>query len=50
MPSTLSTQESASIQVENFKIRRSKAKKLLGINVDNKLKFVIHVETIISES
>ena len=42
----LSTQESASIQVENFTIKSSKAKKLLGINIDNKLKFDIHVESI----
>ena len=42
----LSTQESASIQVENFTIKGSKAKKLLGINIDNKLKFDIHVESI----
>ena len=42
----LSTQESASIQVENFTIKSSKAKKLLGINIDYKLKFDIHVESI----
>ena len=42
----LSTQESASIQVENFTIKSSKAKKLIGINIDNKLKFDIHVESI----
>ena len=42
----LSTQESASIQVENFTIKSSKAKKLLGINIDNKLKFDIHVASI----
>ena len=42
----LSTQESASIPVENFTIKSSKAKKLLGINIDNKLKFDIHVESI----
>ena len=41
-----STQESASIQVENFTIKTSKAKKLLGINIYNKLKFGSHVESI----
>ena len=42
----LITQDSASIQVENFTIKSSKAKKLLGINIENKLKFDIHVESI----
>ena len=42
----LSTQESASIQVENFTKKSSKAKKLLGINIDNKLKLDIYVERI----
>ena len=42
----LSTQECASIQVENFTIKSSKEKKLLGINIDNKLKFDIRVESI----
>ena len=42
----LSTQESVSIQVENFTIKSSKAKKLLGISIDSKLKFDIHVESI----
>ena len=42
----LSTQDSVSIQVENFTIKSSKAKTLLGINIDNKLKFDIHVESI----
>ena len=42
----LSTQESASIQVENFTIKSYPVKKLLRINIDNKLKFDIHVESI----
>ena len=42
----LSTQENASIQVEHFTIKSSKAKKLLGINIDHKLKFDIHVQSI----
>ena len=42
----LSTQESTSVQVENFTIKSCKAKKLLGINIDNKLKFDFHVESI----
>ena len=42
----LITQDSASIQGENFTIKSSKAKKLLGINIENKLKFDIHVESI----
>ena len=42
----LSTQESFNIQIANFTIKSSKAKKLLGINLDKNLKFDIHVESI----
>ena len=42
----LSTQESFNIQIANFKIKSSKAKKLLGINLDKSYKFDIHVESI----
>ena len=34
------------IQIANFKIKSSKAKKLLGINLDKNFKFDIHVESI----
>ena len=42
----LSTQESFNIQLANFTTKSSKAKKLLGINLDENLKFDIHVEII----
>ena len=42
----LSTQESSSIQIANFTIIFYKAKKLLGINLDNNVKFDIYVESI----
>ena len=42
----LSTQESSSIQIANFTITFYKAKKLLGINLGNIVKFDIHVESI----
>ena len=35
----LSSQEITSIQIESFTINCSKIKKLLGINIDNKLEF-----------
>ena len=43
--SILSAEESSNIQVVNFPIK-SKAKKLLRINLDNNLKFDTHVESI----
>ena len=46
MPSTLSTQERFSIQIANVTIKSSKAKRLLGINLDKNLKFDIHVQSI----
>ena len=42
----LSTQEEANIQIANTTIKCSKSKKLLGIVLDNKLKFDKHVENI----
>ena len=42
----LSTQEEANIQIDNTTIKCSKSKKLLGIVLDNKLKFDKHVENI----
>ena len=42
----LSTQEEAIIQIANTTIKCSKSKKLLGIVLDNKLKFEKHVENI----
>ena len=42
----LSTQEEANIQFANMAIKCSKSKKLLGIVLDNKLKFEKHVENI----
>ena len=42
----LSTQESSNIQIANFSIKSSKAKKLLEISLDHNLKFDIHVESI----
>ena len=42
----LSTQESFNIQIANFTIKSSKAKKLLGINLDKNLKFDIHAVSI----
>lgn len=35
----MSTQENTSIHVENFTIKCPERKKLLGINIDDKLKF-----------
>ena len=37
---------SAVIQIGNSRIKCSKVKKLLGVHIDYKRKFVIHVETI----
>ena len=42
----LSTQESFNIQLANFTIKSSKAKKILGINLDKNFKFDVHVESI----
>ena len=42
----LSSQKSSNIQIANFTIKSAKAKKLLGINLDNGLKFDIHAESI----
>ena len=42
----LSTQEEANIQIDNTTKKCSKSKKLLGIVLDNKLKFDKHVENI----
>ena len=42
----LSTQEETNIQIANTTIKCSKSKKLLGIALDNKLKFDKHVENI----
>ena len=42
----LSTQEEANIQIDNTTIKCSKSKNLLGIVLDNKLKFDKHVENI----
>ena len=42
----ISTQEEANIQIDNTTIKYSKSKKLLGIVLDNKLKFDKHVENI----
>ena len=41
-----STQESFNIQISNFMIESSKAKKLLGIYLDKNPRFDIHVESI----
>ena len=41
-----SPDDSALIQIENSTIKCSKVKKLLGVHIDYKLKFDIHVETI----
>ena len=38
----LSSQEITSIQIESFTINCSKIKKLLGINIDNKLEFDVY--------
>ena len=38
--------DSALIQIENLTIKCSKVKKLLGVYIDYKLKFDIHVETV----
>ena len=42
----LSTQEEANIQIANTTIKNSKSQKLLGVVLDNKLKFDIHVGNI----
>ena len=42
----LSTQEEANIQIANTTIKSSKSQKLLGVVLDNKLKFDIHVGNI----
>ena len=42
----LSTQERFNIQMANFAIKSSKAKKLLRIDLDKNLKFDIHAESI----
>ena len=42
----LSTQEEANIQIANTTIKNSKSQKLLGVVLDNKLKFYIHVGNI----
>ena len=42
----LSSQESSNIQIASFTIKSSKEKKLLGINLDNNLKFDIHLVSI----
>ena len=42
----MSSQNSSNIQIANFPIKSSTAKKLLEINLDNDLKFDIHVESI----
>ena len=42
----LSTQEEANIQIANTTIKNSESQKLLGVVLDNKLKFDIHVGNI----
>ena len=42
----LSTKESLNIQIANFAIKSSKAKRFLGITLDKNIKFDIHVESI----
>ena len=42
----LSTEESSNIEIANFTIKSTKAKKMQGIDLDNNLKFDIHVESI----
>ena len=42
----LSTQEDANIQIENSIINCSRSQKLLGVVLDNKLKFDKHIENI----
>ena len=39
----LSTQESTSVQIEYFTVKCCEAKTLLGININNKLKFHVYV-------
>ena len=46
----LSKQEEANIQIDNTTIKCSKSKKLLGIVLDNKLKFDKHVENIFQKA
>ena len=41
-----SSSDKISICVDNYKIKSSKYEKLLGIKIDNKLKFNIHVDEI----
>ena len=41
-----SPDDSAVIQIEDSTLKCSKVKKLVGVNIDYKLKFDIHVETI----
>ena len=41
-----SPEEDAAIQIEELRIKCSKVKTLLGIRIDYKLKFDIHVDTI----
>jgi len=41
-----SSDDATTIQIENSTIKCSKVKKLLGIQIDHKLKFDIHLETI----
>ena len=42
----LSTQEEANIQIANTTMKRSQSEKILGIILDNQLKFDKHVENI----
>ena len=42
----LSSHENANIQIANATIQSSISKKLLGVTIDNKLKFDKHVENI----
>ena len=42
----LSSQESSKIQIASLTIKSSNAKNLLGINLDNNLKFDIHLKSI----
>ena len=46
MASTLSTQEEANIQIANTTRKCSQSEKVLGIILDNQLKFDQHVENI----
>ena len=42
----MSTEESSNVQIANFTIKSSKAKKMQEINLENNRKFDIHVESI----